>query len=63
MAQLDYFANTDKDTNKIYPFIVDVQDNLLGDLNSRVVIPSLSNSNISYIKYQQKSIGYKYLKL
>ena len=25
--------------------------------------PSLSNSNISYIKYQQKSIGYKYLKL
>ncbi len=39
MAQLDYFANTDKDTNKTYPFIVDVQDNLLGDLNSRVVIP------------------------
>ena len=39
MAQLDYFANTDKDTNKIYPFMVDVQDNLLGDLNSRVVIP------------------------
>ena len=24
---------------------------------------SLSNSNILYIKYQQKSIGYKYLKL
>ena len=27
------------------------------------VSASLSNSNISYIKYQQKSIGYKYLKL
>ena len=41
MAQLDYFANTDTDTNtnKIYPFMVDVQDNLLSDLNSRVVIP------------------------
>ena len=52
MAQLDYFANTDKDTNKIYPFIVDVQDNLLGDLNSRVVIPltPLINFEASYPK-------------
>ena len=39
MAQLDYFTNTDTDTNKIYPFMVDVQDDLLNDLNSRVVIP------------------------
>jgi len=52
MAQLDYFANTDTDTNKIYPFMVDVQDNLLGDLNSRVVIPltPLINLEESYPK-------------
>jgi toxin CcdB len=39
MAQFDYYANTDKDTNKTYPYIVDVQDALLNELNSRVVIP------------------------
>ena len=39
MAQFNYYANTDKDTNSIYPFIVDVQDALLDGLNSRVVIP------------------------
>ena len=52
MAQLDYFANTDTDTNKIYPFMVDVQDNLLNDLNSRVVIPltPLINLEESYPK-------------
>lgn len=52
MAQLDYFANTDTDTNEIYPFMVDVQDNLLSDLNSRVVIPltPLINLEESYPK-------------
>ena len=52
MAQFDYFANTDKDTNKIYPFMLDVQDDLLGDLNSRVVIPltPLINLEDSYPK-------------
>ncbi len=52
MVQLDYFVNMDKDTNKIYPFMVDVQDNLLGDLNSRVVIPltPLINLEESYPK-------------
>jgi len=52
MAQFDYYANTDKDTNTTYPFIVDVQDALLDGLNSRVVIPlaSLSNLEKSYPK-------------
>ncbi len=39
MAQFDYYANTDKATNETYPFVVDVQDDLLDGLNSRVVIP------------------------
>ena len=52
MAQFDYYANTDKDTNTTYPFIVDVQDVLLDGLNSRVVIPltALSNPVKSYPK-------------
>jgi toxin CcdB len=52
MAQFDYYANTDKDTNKTYPYIVDVQDALLNELNSRVVIPltPLSNLETSYPK-------------
>lgn len=39
MKQFDVYTNTDKDTNKIYPFFVDVQSALLETLNSRVVIP------------------------
>ena len=52
MAQFDYYANTDKDTNKTYPYIVDVQDALLNELNSRVVIPltPLFNLEKSYPK-------------
>ena len=46
MAQFDYYANTDKDTNTTYPFMVDVQDALLDGLNSRVVIPLTPLSNI-----------------
>ncbi len=52
MTQFDYYANTDKDTNKTYPYIVDVQDVLLNELNSRVVIPltPLFNLEKSYPK-------------
>jgi hypothetical protein len=49
MAQFDYYANTDKDTNSTYPFIVDVQDALLDGLNSRVVIPLTPLSNFEKI--------------
>ena len=39
MKQFDVYMNTDKDTNKTYPYFVDVQSGLLDTLNSRVVIP------------------------
>ena len=54
MAQFDYYANTDKDTNTTYPFIVDVQDALLDGLNSRVVIPLTALSNLE--KYYPKNL-------
>lgn len=52
MAQFDYYANTDTETNRTYPFIVDVQDTLLDGLNSRAVIPltPLSGLEKSYPK-------------
>lgn len=37
--QFDIYVNTDKDTNKTYPYFMDVQSDLLDTLNSRVVIP------------------------
>lgn len=39
MSQFDVYANTNKDTNKAYPYFVDVQNGLLDALNSRLVIP------------------------
>jgi toxin CcdB len=39
MAQFDVYVNTDQDSNKIYPYFIDIQNDLLGSLNSRVVIP------------------------
>jgi toxin CcdB len=42
MRQFDVYANTDKDTNKTYPYFIDIQNGLLDTLNSRVVIPLTS---------------------
>ncbi len=39
MEQFDLYVNTDQDTNKTYPYFVDIQNGLLDTLNSRVVIP------------------------
>lgn len=39
MKQFALYANLDKDTNQSYPYFVDVQNGLLEDLRSRVVIP------------------------
>ena len=39
MKQFDLYFNTDPETKKTYPFVVDIQSGLLEMLNSRVVIP------------------------
>lgn len=39
MKQFDLYGNTDPDSNRTYPFFVDVQTGLLEQLNSRLVIP------------------------
>jgi len=39
MSQFTLYLNKDKSSKKTYPYFVDVQNNLLSDLNSRLVIP------------------------
>ena len=39
MAQFDVYKNTSSKTNKVYPYLVDIQNPLLGNISSRVVIP------------------------
>ena len=39
MKQFDLYLNSDKETSKVYPYFIDVQNDLLSNFNSRVVIP------------------------
>jgi toxin CcdB len=39
MPQFSLYKNQDKRTKDSYPYFVDVQNSLLSDLNSRLVIP------------------------
>jgi len=39
MSQFTLYKNENKSSNKVYPYFVDVQNDLLDELNSRVVIP------------------------
>ncbi len=39
MSQFTLYENENKNSKKAYPYFVDVQNDLLDDLNSRLVIP------------------------
>ena len=39
MSQFTLYKNSDKSTNKTYPYFLDVQSDLMSVLNSRLVIP------------------------
>ncbi len=39
MAQFDVYENINRDTNSFFPYLLDVQNDLLGSLKTRVVIP------------------------
>ncbi|PCH60575.1 MAG: plasmid maintenance protein CcdB [Gammaproteobacteria bacterium] len=50
MAQFSLYKNEDSSSNETYPYFIDVQNSLLSDLNSRLVIPlsphgTLNNTN------------------
>ena len=39
MQQFTLYKNENKNSKKTYPYFIDVQNDLLNDLNSRLVIP------------------------
>ncbi len=39
MAQFDVFKNANRSTKVLYPYLVDIQSNLLSELHTTVVIP------------------------
>lgn len=39
MAQFVVYENTNRATKKLYPYLLDVQSNLLNDLRTTIVIP------------------------
>jgi toxin CcdB len=66
MKQFWLYKNQNKDTNQAYPYFVDVQNELLEDLKSRVVIPiiALEKSKSTHSIYPQNlcpivEIGHK----
>ncbi|WDT87868.1 CcdB family protein [Alteromonas sp. 009811495] len=53
MAQFDVYRNPSKKTNKAYPFLVDVQNSVIDQLATRLVVP-LTNSNTRNSLYMKK---------
>ncbi|MDJ0806456.1 MAG: CcdB family protein [Gammaproteobacteria bacterium] len=48
MSQFAVYKNEDKTTRKIYPYFLNVQNDLLDELNSRVVIPFSTPGSIKH---------------
>lgn len=49
MAQLDVYLNNNSDTNKLYPYLLDIQSDALSSLPTRVVIPLVRASNFEKV--------------
>lgn len=46
MAQFDVYLNTNPDTNKSIPYLLDIQTDLLDSIATRVVVPLMQKSSI-----------------
>ena len=53
MSQFSVYENKDKATKKTYPYFLNVQNDLLDELNSRVVIPFSTPGSIKH-RYAKK---------
>ncbi len=49
MEQFTLYENQNKNSKKAYPYFVDVQNDLLAELNSRIVIPLSSKKILNNI--------------
>ncbi len=47
MAQFDVFKNKNRSTKTLYPYLLEVQSNLLSELQTTVVIPLTVENNYS----------------
>ena len=47
MPQFSAYKNQDKRSRSVYPYFVDVQNSLLSDLNTRLVIPFAKPSSLN----------------
>jgi toxin CcdB len=43
MAQFDVYTNTNEKTNQEIPYLLDIQNDILKNLNTRVVVPLVKN--------------------
>ncbi|GAA6136162.1 CcdB family protein [Oceaniserpentilla sp. 4NH20-0058] len=39
MAQFDVYPNLSRQTRNLYPYIVDIQNSIISDISTRIVIP------------------------
>jgi len=49
MAQFDVYTNTNNKTKKYIPFLLDIQNDILSDLNTRVVVPLILDMSAAKI--------------
>ena len=47
MSQFTVYLNEDNASNDAYPYVIDIQNALLNDLNSRLVIPLSKHSSLN----------------
>ncbi|WP_258239922.1 CcdB family protein [Pseudidiomarina homiensis] len=52
MAQFDVYHNPDPDTRSSYPYFVDLQADIIGDLTTRVVAPLVARDEFRYAPLQ-----------
>ncbi len=45
MAQFDVYENTNPDTNQRFPYLLNIQHDILSTLKTRVIVPLCSDSN------------------
>jgi len=57
MAQFDVYKNPNPKTNEDIPFLLDIQNNLLKDLQTRVVVPLILNMKPAKILNPQFKIN------
>ena len=53
MPQFSVYKNLDKNSRNAYPYFVDVQNSLLSDLNTRLVIPFAKPSSLNNIEVER----------